>query len=212
MPDALLLAFEGHRREREIVGKILIAYGELEHVVLDMLIATLRDGQAAIRTMYQLRSEANRLAVAEAIITPSFTAAKLAVPLKEGLDAMNHCKKIRNNYAHCIWVDDNGLLRFGNLEEPAKSKGEKCQLVTHPLTLTLLRKQWAYFDYTQHLLMWVGQQFREHNQQEQVGPLISKPKRVPLPKLHSLGETRMRLAMSVGRWRFQPSPPPKRPA
>jgi len=45
-----------------------------------MLIAVLGDGQAAIRTMYQLRSESNRIAVAEAIITPWFERAVAAAP------------------------------------------------------------------------------------------------------------------------------------
>ena len=208
MADALLLPFAGFRREREIIGKILIAYGEMEHVLLDMLIAVLGDGQAAIRTMYQLRSESNRIAVAEAIITPWFERAKLGGQLKEGLDALNHCKNIRNNFAHCIWVSDDGILRFGNLETTAKSKGEKCQLVTHPLTLALLRKQWAYFEYAHHVLLWVGQQFRDKNQQPQAGPLISKPRRVAPPSLHSRGETRIRLSLAVGSWRFQPTPRP----
>ena len=50
MADALLVAFADYRREREIVGKILIAYGELEHVLLDMLIATSRKAEKSSST------------------------------------------------------------------------------------------------------------------------------------------------------------------
>lgn len=201
--EELLLPFEGLRKERELIGKMLLAYNELEYVLLDMLIAVLRDGQAAIRAMYQLRSEANRLAVAEAIVTPAFTRVALGGVLKEGLDALNRCKAIRNQYAHCLWTCDEGTLQFANLELTAKSKGEKCQVVAHPLTTTLLRNQWAYFEYASHMLLWVNQEYRRKNNQALHGELVPKPKRVSPPKLHSRREPRTNHSTIVGRWRLQ---------
>ena len=206
--EELLLPFEGLRKERELIGKMLLAYNELEYVLLDMLIAVLGDGQAAIRAMYQLRSEANRLAVAEAIITPEFTRSALGGSLKESLDALGHCKAIRNQFAHCLWTFDEGTLRFANLELTAKSKGEKCQVVSHPLTATLLRNQWAYFEYASHMLLWVNQEYRRKNNQSLHGSIIPKPKRLPPPKLHSRGEPRTRHSTFVGRWRLKPKQPP----
>jgi len=203
MLDALLVPFAGFRREREIVGKMLVAYGELEIAVLDILTSVLKDGQASARTMFQLRSEANRLAVAEAIATPPFEKAGLGGQFKEAFDAMNHCKNIRNQYAHCIWIGDGGILRFANLEEAAKSKGEKCQVVSHPLTLALLRNQWAYFEYADHALLWVNQEYRKKHKQELHGPIIPKPKRLSPPKQHSRGEALSQIWMSVGKWRLQ---------
>ena len=168
---------------------MLLAYGELEFAMLDILTAVLKNAQTAVRTLYQLRSETHRLNVAEAIAMPWFEATNMGGQFREGITAANHCKTIRNQYAHCHFVADDHVLRFANLELTAKSKGEQCKVVASPITLTLIKQQRAYFDYADHMLLWLDQTYRFKNgQPTHVGTKIPKPRRMQPPKLNSRGE------------------------
>lgn len=51
MAGSLLLPFEGFRRERELVGKILLTYGELEFAMLNIFGAVVENGVTALRNV-----------------------------------------------------------------------------------------------------------------------------------------------------------------
>lgn len=204
----MLLAFEGRQRELQLIGKILLSYGELEFILLDTLGSVLKSRTHAVRTMYQVRSEVSRLTIFEAIATPFFEDVKLGGQLKEALDAMGHCKNIRNQYAHCTWMSKPERLTFANLEEPAKSKGPSAIIVFRPLTIRLLREQWEYLQYTDRLLIWLNQQYRRKTKRPLEGPITPKPRRVSPPKRSSRGEPLPLLSQCLGRWRF-PGPLPQ---
>lgn len=185
----LLIPLDQFPHERDLVARMILAYGELEFCMLDLLAAALDDTAAAVRTLYQLRSEANRHAVVEAIAQPSFARAGLAAPFKEAMDAVKHCKGYRNQYAHCHWTAHDGILHFTDLEVTAKSKGDVCKVQNIPITLTLLRSQWAYFEYTDHLLLWLDNEFRIKAGLPIRGEgQLLRPKRLDPPKKHSRGE------------------------
>ena len=198
MGSSLLIQFDGARKERDLIGRILLGYGEIEFTLLTVLGGVLNNNLTALRTMYQLRSEVNRLAVVEALATPHYQAAGLGGQFKEGLDAANHCKTIRNQYAHATWKrSPKGVLTFANLELPAKTKTPQATVVAHPITEALLQKQWAYFEYTDHMLAWLNQQLVTKLGTGTAVKVISKPQRLSPPKLHSHGEALVRLSLSV---------------
>lgn len=208
MGGTLLVQFRGFRAERDLIAKMLLSYGELEFFMLDILTVAINDSNAAIRTMYQLRSEANRLAVAEALCTPKFATVNLGGQFKEGVTAMFHCKNIRNQFAHCTWISNKGVLNFANLEEPAKTTGEaKAKVTAHPITRALLQQQFAYFEYTSHMLLWLTQQYRKKTNQELLGPMPPKPRQLVPPKLHSHGLAPRPLWLAVGKLRLLPKLP-----
>lgn len=154
--------------------------------MLDTLAAVFKDGTTAVRTLYQLRSESNRLSVFEAIAQPWFDQVKLGGQFKEGIDAAYHCKNIRNQYAHCHWLDVNGVLKFCQLEEVARSKAANAEIKAHPISLPLIKEQSTYFDYTDHMLLWLNFKYRlKTNQSPRTEGIIPKPKRISPPKLNS---------------------------
>lgn len=187
--STLLIHLDQFPKERDLIARMILAYGELEFAMMDILAATLNDSAAAVRTLYQLRSESNRQAVVEAIAQPSFERAGLGGQFAEAMSAVNHCKAYRNQYAHCHWLAVGKILHFTLLEATAKGKGETCVVKNTPITLELLELQWAYFEYADHCLLWLDNEFRIS-----VGlPIrgegtIPKPKRISPPKRDSRGE------------------------
>ena len=117
MPTSLLIAFDRFPKERELIARMILAYGEIEFAMLDILGAIFKNQQTAVRTLYQLRSESHRLNIVEAIATPWFEQQKMGGHFKEGMTAAFHCKNIRNQYAHCTFVADSEVLRLAQLEE-----------------------------------------------------------------------------------------------
>ena len=189
MPTSLLIAFDRFPKERELIARMILAYGEIEFAMLDILGAIFKNQQTAVRTLYQLRSESHRLNIVEAIATPWFEQQKMGGHFKEGMTAAFHCKNIRNQYAHCTFVADSEVLRLAQLEETAKTKGESCQVVLRAITRDFLGKQSAYFDYAHHQILWLDYNYRLKNDQPvRSGEAILKPKRLSPPKLNSRAE------------------------
>lgn len=209
MVESLLIQFDYHSEERRLIGKIILAYGELEIAVMQLLTTTLRgDTNTAVRTLYRLRSESNRLEVADALVSPQLAQHKLAGAWDEAYAAMKCCKSIRNNYAHGQWLSDRGQLRFGDLDKAALTKGPNCAITMRPLSLAILKKQWAYFQYAHHQLAWIDYRYATLTAQPRVFPgKVPKPKKVPPPKLDSRGEVRFPRLSSQGQKPLPKAPP-----
>ena len=190
---SLLIQFENHPAERDIIGKLILAYGELEFLLLDLVRATLETSNeedepsaivTAVRILYRLRSEANRLQVADAIARPKMTTLELLDPYLEAYSAIFTCKNIRNRYAHAQFLSAHGHLRFGDLDAVAKTTEPDVQINFRLLTLEQLKKEFEYFVYAEHALMYAANQLRLKTGQElPQGAVIRKPQRIPAPKL-----------------------------
>jgi hypothetical protein len=194
MTDVLLIQFQNHPQERELIGKMLLAYGELEFMFLDLLRATLgNDVMTAVRTLYRVRSETMRMEIGDALIRPRIAEQSLTQMYEEARCAMRQCKSIRNNYAHAQWISHDGTLRFGNLDAAAKGHHESGKIDFRPLALPTLQRQYAYFAYTGHALLWVSDQYRiKTGQERSVQGEIPKPKKLPVVSLDSHQEARSR--------------------
>lgn len=189
MQTSLLTDLDRFPEERDLIARMILAYGEIEFAMLDILGAIFQNQQTAVRTLYQLRSESHRLNIVEAIATPWYEQTKMGGHFQEGMTAAFHCKNIRNQYAHCTFVAHHDVLRFAMLEETAKTKGELCQVVKRAITRDLLKKQSAYFGYAHHQILWLDYTYRIKNGQSvRSGDPIPKPKRLSPPKLNSRGE------------------------
>lgn len=187
--STLLIHLDQFPKERDLIARMILAYGELEFAMMDILAAVLDDPAMAVRTLFQLRSEANRLAVFEAIASPWFAKADLGEDFSEAVNAATHCKSYRNQYAHCHWIANNGLLWFCNLEETAKTKGPKCEVKNRPITLAVIEKQMAYFEYADALLLFLDHEYRlKAGRPMRAEGSIPKPKRISPPKKDSRGE------------------------
>jgi hypothetical protein len=113
-------ALERHPRHTMLIGKIVLAFGEIEFSVcrnaglaLDML------GEL-LATVYQTRASSARLDFAQNMIAQECKELKLSKEFAICKYSVSICSKIRNQYAHCNWVDSpenpKAGLFFADLE------------------------------------------------------------------------------------------------
>jgi hypothetical protein len=153
----MLFEFQDFPKEREIIGRLLIAYGEIEFALMDYLAATLgSDGHMVTRVLFRVKGESARIEVADALIRPAF--AKIGLDGKWGnaIGAIRLCKNIRNQYAHCHWQVLNGVLRFMDLDTMAESTAGPVTLDLIRLELSLLDQESSYFEYALARLIQLG--------------------------------------------------------
>lgn len=192
MPATLLIQFDNHQAELVIIGKLVMAFGELEFAVMDLVRASMGGNtEKAVKSLYRLRSESNRLELADALLTPDLRSKPFGGHWNEAYSALKCCKRIRNQYAHGHFISDEGLLRFGDMDEASASKAEKFNIQMRPIHLETLKTQLAYFEYAHHLILWLADQVRlDSGQSRMIEQKVPKPRRVPPPKLDSRGEAR----------------------
>jgi hypothetical protein len=146
---SFLSEFENFPEERELVGSLLMAYGEIEFALLicvDDVIGPNLD--TTIRVLFRVQGEGARIAVSDAILRPAYEKVKLEGLWSCAFGAIKHCKNIRNQYAHCHWILLGDQLYFLNLDQNAR---ESPQGELQPTYLqsdkALLEAQRAYFEY-----------------------------------------------------------------
>jgi hypothetical protein len=185
----VLYEFNDFPRERELVGKLLIAYGELEFAIMGCLRAVLDDdADTATRILFRVRGEDARIRVADAIVRPAYQKLGLGPKWACAYGAARTCKNIRNQYAHCHWQVWEDTLYFMNLDAEAQAAEGPLRVTMIPLSLHLLEDQVKYFEYALDWFYYLSSEYQKragrisiHNELE--------PKSIPAPPLHSLPKT-----------------------
>ena len=160
----VLFEFRNYPREREIVGKLLIAYGEIEFALLSCLRQVLdNDVDTATRILFRVKGEGARIEVADAIMRPAFMRRKLGGKWSGAIGAARKCKAIRNQYAHCHWqlLGEPGKLYFLNLDIDAQAAEGPIKASHIPLLLSLLEKQETYFVYALDCLYYLEAEYKK---------------------------------------------------
>jgi hypothetical protein len=156
---SLLPVFDIYPKHGEVVGRLLAGYSELEIDLMYAVMAVRGSLDDIFKAMYRTRGERQRIFVADALARGGFDAIGLSIQYNDAINAMQHCRKIRNQFAHCQWYSDSsGYLKFTALEDVAMEK-KKLQdfssLTIRRLDLVLLQSQMTYFECVQSLLMWL---------------------------------------------------------
>lgn len=110
--------------------------------------------------MFGERGESRRINIADIFGRQKYHGLGLGTQFEMALGSVRFCLKVRNQYAHCTWYDDNsGSLAFVNLEEGAEDnkavKDFKNLTIRHIDVATLVLQE-QYFGYTDALLAWVN--------------------------------------------------------
>ncbi len=182
----LYKAFEAFPEETNLIGQILASYTSLEVDLMNCVKSVQDDLDTVLKVIYRPRGETKRIEIADAMGYQKYLGLNLGKEFKESVSAAKYCVRIRNQYAHCIWWDDNsGNLAFANLEELAKLDDLITDLrgmsVKH-VTAEILMEQLNYFEYVSDLLVWVLNEGLK-NQGRQYFPIAHKPNAVNQPAL-----------------------------
>ncbi len=130
--EIIILAFGRYSEEGAIIGRLLAGYGELELEICNCVAAVTDDIDGALRTLFGIRGAEKRIEKADGIMRASYGSAGLEPKYVAVMDAIEWCRKVRNQYAHCHWYDtkDEGLC-FVDLESIAKIKNHLLPLKLH---------------------------------------------------------------------------------
>ena len=155
---AILIPFDRFTAEAALIGKMLTGYAVLEIDLMHCVNAVRHDENAVLKAIFSVRGEKRRIDVASAAGRELYEGLGLRDDFALAIAAMHHCRKIRNQYAHCVWWDDNTpKLAFRAVEEIAEQEEavRLAHLVPNHVTVPLLQDQLDYFEYTDDFLHWL---------------------------------------------------------
>lgn len=181
--------FDRYPEVSACVGRMLAAYTILELDLLHCVQMGIGEFNSAFKGMFGTRGETRRVNEAEKQGQPIYEDLGLGAEFAQAVSAMRFCLKIRNQYAHCMWWDDNtGELAFANLEDlaanPVVEVSNLGQLAPVHIDLALAREQEAYFAHTDAQLAWVNFEGRFKRGLLPGGNMTQKPAPRAQPRLH----------------------------
>jgi len=186
MAHHLNIYFDDFPREADLIGVILIGFAELEFELAALVGYTFNSEDKGVRILFRLRSESQRLDVADAILRPKCAELKLEGAYSTTLGAYRWCKAVRNQYAHSHWIaNPQRELCFFDLEEAAKSPEGPVLCQLKPVDADLLERQVEYFRHTARCLTYLSDEYRLRAKQIS-NHKSAMPKAMKQPKKHSL--------------------------
>lgn len=182
----LLIEFESFPAEREAIGQMLIAYGEIEFATLGLVGAVLNDDlDTSARILFRVRGEAARMDVADAIIRPALTKVGLGGKWGNAIGVARLCKNIRNQYAHCHWQESNKRLRFMDLDADAKSPEGDMKVTFRAIDNEIVQKQLAYFVHALDWIYYLTDAYKKKTGEKIDGAGFLEPKSIAAPPLYN---------------------------
>lgn len=180
-------AFDNHPLEALLVAKLITGYTDLEIDLMNCIKELHQDLDMTFRKIYAIRGANNRIDKAKKLGEKGFDDLDLGDDFAWAIRGLNHCVKIRNQYAHCtFWNDNTKQLAFSNIETLAKTSEPITDLrgidIKH-LDISTLQQQINYYDYVSDLLIWI---LKEANSKRNLPfhPCVTKPQRLPEPALY----------------------------
>jgi hypothetical protein len=183
MPKHLNMYFNDYPAEGELISVMIAGYNELEFELSALLGYALTDINQGMRIFYRLRSESQRLQVADAIIRPRCETAGLSNDYAATYGALNWTKNTRNRYAHSQWAS-RGALCYFDMEEAAKTHSGVIHLDLKPVDVPLLEQQVEYFRYASRWLTYVSDEYRKRTEQLTTHD-SARPKQMKQPPAHN---------------------------
>ena len=178
-------AFAQFPDEATLIGRMLAGYTDLELDLMNCVKSAREDLDTVLKAMYRARGETQRVEIADAFGRQAYRTVGLGTQFEMAIGAVRHCMKIRNQYSHCVWWNDNtGQLAFANLEEIAKLNDVVQDLrgmSVHHVSVQSLRSQFEYFEYASNLLIWVLHEANKKAGRPAIPNLAQPPARVPPP-------------------------------
>lgn len=186
--SGVVAAFKRFPTEAAIIGRLLAGYADLEIALMHCAQVVRDDLDTVLKTMFRTRGESARIKVADAFGRHAYAEFNLETDFSMAIGATRYCLKIRNQYAHCIWYDDNsGSLAFTNLEEIANKNvylADMAALTIQHVDVALLKSQAAYYQYAESLLSWVNYEGRTRAGKLKL-QLVDRPKQLTPPPLYN---------------------------
>jgi len=213
-------AFYRYPAETAAVGFMLAAFGELEFSFCrnaQNAIGNENKSNSVLCALYKLKNTSSRFSVADVLMKPFFEKYDLSKEYDLSYQALKHCCKIRNQYAHCNWADDEiGGLFFADLQD---TQWPNLVHSYRHIDVNLTSAQLAFFGYTHEWLTYLDIELaiRSGRLKRQSWPIPVKHEPPPLhnppeehvPPFLSEAHREMHLAKARAAAVGAPTPTPK---
>ena len=186
MTDIILPAFIDFPEEGAIIGRLLAGYGELEFDAMVCVGTVISDHDVALKTMFRARGEKTRIDIADALGRRAYRNLGLENQFSEAIAAVQFCRRIRNQFAHCHWHNDlTGKLSFVRLTEIAGNniEADLSNLTIHYVDVPLLELQETYFKFASRWLTYLNFEARKLAGSVATHP-FEAPKKIDRPELY----------------------------
>ncbi|WP_428245530.1 hypothetical protein [Ferrovibrio sp.] len=210
-------AFDRLPEHAKIIGLILSSFGELELLFCSIANSASDNSNSTFESLYRLRMTSSRLEVAECLMRNGLESVGLGEEGATAFSAIMHCLKIRNQYAHCNWVDHpvDGLF-FVDVQS---SQWRPLHHHHRHVDVPLLEIQLGFFGYTREYLLYLDQHLsrRQGNAAALDWPVPIKYEPPPLhnppaehvPSFLDEENTNFHLAKALAAQGGAPTPTPK---
>jgi hypothetical protein len=187
MAITIMPAFARWSKEGEIIGRLVVGYGEIEFDLALCVRQMLDDMDVAMKVLFRTRGETQRIDIADALVRSKLAPGKFRTLYEETISHVRHCLRIRNQFAHCHWIDRPNGLHFCDLEEIAKEHAEILDFggLTHlPIDVPTLQQHEAFFCGVQASVHYLNMETQKQAGRISTHTVPSPPKLVK-PPLHS---------------------------
>jgi hypothetical protein len=152
-------AFYRHPEEAAIIGRLVVAFGELEFTICQLAADAFGMLMPILRTLYRSRMTSSRLDTAYNLALPVCERHQLGEDWKDAYAAVLDCLRIRNRYAHSNWADHPATpgLFFTDLSAAADA-ASGFEFDWRHIDVAILQNQESYFVYALELLRFVESQ------------------------------------------------------
>jgi hypothetical protein len=177
-------AFFRHPKDAAIIGRMVVAFGELEYLI-SVLSAWTNERQPndILRVLYRINATSSRIAAADSLLRPFCLSLNLIEEYEIAYSALWWCLSTRNRYAHCNWADhpssEDGLF-FVDLQSAAAEESGFEHDWRH-VDVPLLQQQESFFEYTQDWLQYLDGELAVRSGKKKVHPYPRPSVREPPP-------------------------------
>lgn len=189
MPPRLAPIHRAFSTEMQIIGRLLVDYSELEIDLMNCVSTVRKDLDSTLKVMFRTRGETARINSADALARQLYTKLSLDSEFSEAIDAMRHCLKIRNKFAHAYWHDPQvKQLCYISLEDLADTNEMVTDLLSLDfffLDIPLLERHEEFFRYTEDVLTYVNFEGRCRTGIMTSPNPFSQPTRLERPPLYT---------------------------
>lgn len=143
------LPFDRFREEGEIIGRMVIEYGDLEWDLCLLVSHVIEDFDIAVKALYRSRGETQRMDIADALARNRIGDQKIKQTYETTIAHMRVCLTLRNRYAHANWLHaGSDKLCYIDIEELAKSNKpvDMQSMQLYHLDLETIKDQARFFN------------------------------------------------------------------
>jgi hypothetical protein len=187
MTKSLYWLFKKFPEEADLIGRMVMGYGEMEFHLAWCVTHVIDDEDTAFKVIFRAPGEVARILAADALARLKISDQRLRTLFEQAIAGLHHCRKIRNQYAHCHWLDEGTQIGFLEFEDVAAQHTPVMvsRVEVRYIDKVLLTLQEGYFFYVYETLAYLNFEYQLIRGLIPTSPVKEAPRTMPPPKLYN---------------------------